>query len=117
MSNPPDPERVPVEIDVEQLARRLDASAELLLLDCREPQEHAVARLPGATLIPMGELPSQMEQLAPWRDRPVVVYCHHGGRSEMVCQYLRGQGFQQVQNLRGGIDAWSLRIDPSLPRY
>lgn len=119
---PPHPDRasqpsMPAEIDVAAVDRLMQSGEPLLLLDCRQPEENALVRLPGSTLIPMQEIPARIEELAPFRDRPVVVYCHHGVRSLRVAHWLRAQGFSQVQNMRGGIDAWALEIDPAMPRY
>jgi adenylyltransferase/sulfurtransferase len=90
---------------------------ELLLLDVREPSEHARARIEGSRLIPLGELETRLSELASWRNRRVVVHCHHGGRSARACALMREKGFDRVENLAGGIDAWSLTVDPGVPRY
>jgi adenylyltransferase/sulfurtransferase len=90
---------------------------ELLLLDVREPAEHARARIEGARLVPLGALEARMEELADWRRRRVVIHCHHGGRSARACALLRERGFERVENLSGGIDAWSLTVDAGVPRY
>jgi adenylyltransferase/sulfurtransferase len=90
---------------------------ELLLLDVREPGEHARARIEGAQLMPLGQLAERLGELAAWKGRRVVVHCHHGGRSARACALLREQGFERVENLAGGIDAWSLTVDPGVPRY
>ncbi|MCA9079107.1 MAG: rhodanese, partial [Planctomycetaceae bacterium] len=71
----------------------------------------------GSTLIPMGELQERVGELQPYRDKQIVVHCHHGGRSLRVTHWLRSQGFDQTQNLTGGIDAWSQTVDPAVPRY
>ncbi len=86
-----------------------------LLLDVRESWEIEIASLPGAIPIPMGDLPSRLQELDP--DRPTIVICHHGARSLNVTMWLRNQGFEHVQSLAGGIDQWSRSIDPSIPRY
>ena len=91
--------------------------SDVLLLDCREPDEHATARIEGATLIPMREIPERLAELEPWRNKPIVVHCHHGMRSMRVAQFLRDSGFARAQSMRGGIEAWSLEIDPGVPRY
>jgi adenylyltransferase/sulfurtransferase len=93
--------------------RRVD----FLLLDVREPKEHAVARIPGSLLIPLGQLEARLAELADWKDRRIVVHCHHGGRSAAACRLLAERGFSGVENLKGGIDAWSVTVDPSVPRY
>jgi rhodanese-related sulfurtransferase len=87
-----------------------------ILLDVREPWESATASIAGATLIPMGEIPTRAHaELDP--DAPYVVFCHHGMRSLSVTMWLRREGFDHVQSLAGGIDAWSRAIDPTVPRY
>ncbi len=89
---------------------------DLVLLDVRQPEELALASLPGVVHIPMGEVPARVAELP--RDRPIVVMCHHGVRSAHVVAYLReAHGFEQVANLSGGIDAWSCDLDPRVPRY
>ncbi len=77
-----------------------------VLLDVREPWEYEKARIEGATLMPMRELPSR-----------IVAICHHGGRSMQVAMFLEKQGFKRVHNLVGGIDAWSRTVDPAVPLY
>lgn len=99
------------------LASRLASSEELLLLDVRRNDEFARARLEGATLIPVDELAERMDEIVSWRRRPVVVMCHLGGRSAQACALLMQQGFTGVENLEGGIDAWSLTVDPGIERY
>jgi adenylyltransferase/sulfurtransferase len=88
-----------------------------LLLDVRQPEEWAKARIEGATLIPLGQLEARLPELAEWKDGRVVAHCHHGGRSARACEILARAGFTDVANLVGGIDAWSLTVDPSVPRY
>lgn len=97
------------------LKARLDRGDDVLILDVREPNEVFVARFPGATHIPMGEIPSRVTELDP--DREIVVVCHHGVRSAQVAIYLARIGFEHVLNLSGGIDAWSETADPTTPRY
>jgi rhodanese-related sulfurtransferase len=104
----------PAEISPEALASRLRSADPPALLDVREPWEHELAALPAARLIPMEELPLRAAEIE--RDREVVVYCHHGIRSAAVSEWLRGLGVRAV-NLAGGIDAWAVRVDPSLRRY
>lgn len=90
-----------------------------LLLDVREPAEWRAAsvRADGAELLqmPMASIPPRLHELDP--ARPVAVLCHHGGRSMQVAMFLVQQGFERVANVAGGIDAWSLQLDPSVPRY
>jgi rhodanese-related sulfurtransferase len=85
-------------------------------IDVREPWEFATARIDGSVAMPMGEVPSRANQeLDP--EEHLVVLCHHGMRSMNVAVWLRNQGFEQVQSLRGGIDAWSVEVDPAVGRY
>ena len=104
-----------LEIDVAELRRRRDEGREPVVLDVREPREHAIARIPGSALIPLGELPQRLAELDP--ERPLVVHCHHGMRSLQAVRLLRSRGFAGALSLRGGIDAWSREVDPSVPRY
>ncbi len=108
---------IPLEIDCLTVKQKLDASDDLLLVDCREPDEHAVAKIAGAKLLPMSEIADRLRELEPYRELLIVVHCHHGGRSLRVVRWLREQGYSQVQNLSGGIDAWSQQIDSTVPRY
>ena len=86
------------------------------LIDVREPWEFATAHIEGSVPIPMGEVPSRAHQeLDP--EEPLVVVCHHGVRSMKVTVWLRNQGFENAQSLRGGIDAWSVEVDPKVARY
>jgi adenylyltransferase/sulfurtransferase len=103
------------EITVEELKRRRDAGEPLLLVDVREPQEYEIARIDGATLIPLGQLPDRLSELK--NDAELVVHCHSGMRSARAVAFLRQHGFPQAVNLAGGIDAWSERIDPTVPQY
>ncbi len=86
-----------------------------LIIDVREPHELEICRLAGADSVPMSQIPSLLGTLP--RDRHLLVLCHHGGRSRRVAMFLRAQGFDQVSNIAGGIDAWSCEVDPSVPRY
>jgi rhodanese-related sulfurtransferase len=89
--------------------------AKPVLLDVREPWEYEKARIDGATLIPMREVPSRLGQIDEGKE--VVAICHHGGRSMQVAMFLEKQGFKRVHNLVGGIDAWSRTVDPAIPLY
>ena len=88
---------------------------EHMLLDCREPHEYDTAAIDGATLVPLGEIPGRVGELP--RDQPIVVHCHHGARSLRAAEFLNQQGFENVKSLAGGIDEWSLEVDPEVPRY
>jgi adenylyltransferase/sulfurtransferase len=102
-------------ITVEELKARWDRGDRPFLLDVREVVEHQLVRLEGDVLIPLGELVARQQELN--ADREIVVYCHHGNRSGRATAYLRHNGFPHARNLRGGIEEWAVRIDPSLPRY
>jgi rhodanese-related sulfurtransferase len=104
------------EITPEVVKAKIDAAEPFTLLDVREPWEFDTASIEGSRLIPMGDVPSRAHQeLDP--DSHIVVMCHHGVRSMNVTVWLRQQGFENVQSLRGGIDAWSATVDPKVPRY
>lgn len=103
--------------DAAKHSRNTDASSRPLLLDCRTAEEHAIARIEGSVLIPMQEIAERLAELDPWRDKPIIVHCHHGVRSLRVTHFLREKGFSQAQSMKGGIDAWSVEVDPSVPRY
>ena len=106
------------EISPFEVKRRLDAREKLHLIDVREPNEFAVARIEGSELIPMRQVPAELQTLEGRADEaPLIVFCHHGVRSLNVVNWLRGQGLEACQSMAGGIDAWSLSIDPSVPRY
>ena len=104
-----------LEISAVELKKRLDAGEKILLVDVREPWENAQCRIEGAVLIPMGSIPANLQKLD--SDDPVVFYCHHGMRSLDVVNWLRQQGVSSAQSLAGGIDRWSVEIDPSVSRY
>ncbi len=108
---------LPIDIDVAAVNKLRDDQEAFVFLDCREAGEVATAMIDGTIHIPMREIPARIAELQPHQQGRVVVHCHHGGRSLRVTQYLRQQGFDQAQNMAGGIDAWSLEIDPSVPRY
>jgi adenylyltransferase/sulfurtransferase len=104
-----------LEVAVADLRRWRQEGRDLQLLDVRQPVEHSIARIEGARLIPLAELPARVGELDP--ARPVVVHCHHGPRSLRAAQWLRAQGFARAASLAGGIDAWSIEVDPAVPRY
>ena len=106
------------EISPAEVKRRLDAGEKLHLIDVREPNEFALARIEGSELIPMRQVPGELQTLEGRADEaPLIVLCHHGVRSLNVVNWLRGQGLEACQSMAGGIDAWSLSIDPSVPTY
>lgn len=106
---------VDLQIEPQEVKRRLAAGEKLALVDVREPWEYALRRLEGAVLVPMGELPGRMGWLEEAGE--VVVYCHHGVRSVDAAAWLRQQGVGPAHSMAGGIDRWSREIDSSVPRY
>jgi adenylyltransferase/sulfurtransferase len=108
---------LPLEIPVTDAAAALRGSAPPLLLDCRTPEEHQTARIAGAVLIPMQELPERVAELAGQEAASIIVHCHHGMRSLRVATWLRDRGFTKAQSMAGGIDAWSEQVDPTVPKY
>ena len=105
------------ELSADALRALRTEGEEFLLLDVREPEEFATAHISGARLLPLAELEARLAELAAWKARRVVVHCHTGGRSAKACALLRAAGFENVANLQGGIEAWSLTVDPKVPRY
>jgi molybdopterin/thiamine biosynthesis adenylyltransferase/rhodanese-related sulfurtransferase len=103
------------EISARELQRERLAKANLLLVDVRELREAQVAHIAGARLIPLGELPSRLDELPPRAE--IVTLCHHGQRSLKAREILKGAGFANVRSLAGGIDAWAREVDPGVPRY
>jgi len=107
---------MPHEVDPATPARKLREHPDaVLLLDVREPYERRLASIFPSLHIPMGEVPDRLAEIP--KDREVIVYCHSGARSMMVVGFLEGNGYESVANLAGGIDAWSISVDPSVPRY
>lgn len=102
-------------IDPPALKARLAAGDNLKLLDVREDWEFQTARIEGSTLIPMGQVATRLSELDP--ETETVVICHHGGRSLQVSALLERQGFSDVINLTGGVDAWARMVDPAMPVY
>jgi adenylyltransferase/sulfurtransferase len=107
--------RAGAEISARELQRERLAKANLLLVDVRELREAQVAHIAGARLIPLGELPSRLDELPPRAE--IVTLCHHGQRSLKAREILKGAGFANVRSLAGGIDAWAREVDPGVPRY
>ena len=99
-----------------ELKARLDRGEKFRLIDVRETDEWAVARIPQAELLPLSEFQKRATaELSP--DEDLVLYCHHGVRSGRAQGYLKAQGYGNVLNLTGGIDAWALQVDPKMKRY
>lgn len=111
----PESEADDFEMTPEEAARRLAAGEPMLLLDVRREDELPLASLSGALWIPLHELGDRWRELP--ADRPILCVCHHGARSALATEWLRAQGLPGARNLAGGIDAWSRRVDPGVPRY
>ncbi|MEN8183487.1 MAG: molybdopterin-synthase adenylyltransferase MoeB [Myxococcota bacterium] len=112
-----DPEAAVREISAAEVRSLQGQGEPFLLLDVREPAEFEKASIPGARLLPLGVLEAGLGELEEFRSGRVIVHCHHGGRSEKACRVLQLHGFVAVENLAGGIEAWSLTVDPNVPRY
>jgi rhodanese-related sulfurtransferase len=104
------------EITAKQLAARMDAGECFYLLDVRQPAEHALAALPASKLIPLNELPARFREVQVPEGHILVVYCHHGIRSMHGGTFLAQHGFSPL-SLSGGIEGWSVEVDPTVPRY
>ena len=104
-----------IETTVIELKRKIDAMDDFFLLDVREVNEFQIGRIPGSTLIPLGEVPRRLSEIP--RDKEIIVQCKMGARSAKAAAFLREQGFTRVKNLTGGILAWSDKVDPSVPKY
>jgi rhodanese-related sulfurtransferase len=110
------PDQMDYEITPEQFKKLREQRSDYKLVDVREPWEFQTAKIDGATLMPVGDVPSRAHQeLDP--EQHIVVYCHHGVRSMNVTSWLRQQGFEKAQSLAGGIDRWSREVDPTVPQY
>jgi rhodanese-related sulfurtransferase len=107
---------VDYEITPEEVKAKLDRGDEFTLIDVREPWEFERAYIDGVKLMPMGDVPSRAHQELDSEEH-VVVICHHGVRSMNVTAWLRQQGFEKAQSMRGGIDAWSRNVDSQVPTY
>ena len=103
------------EIGPRELRDMQERGEEFVLVDVREPHEWEIARIPGAKLIPLGSLPARLPELD--TRTPIVLQCHHGHRSMRALEFLHQAGYRKLKNLRGGIEAWSQLVDPSVPRY
>ena len=100
-----------------ELQESLDSDHPPHLLDVREVHEHEFVSLPDAKLIPLGQVPQRTAEIESWKQERVVVYCHHGIRSQHAIAFLSSVGFTQLENLQGGIDAWATMVDTEMPRY
>jgi adenylyltransferase/sulfurtransferase len=103
------------EIDVREVKAKLDRGDQFVLIDVREPHEYKICHIPAARLIPLGEVAKRLNELD--READIVIHCKSGMRSAKACGILRQAGFQHVRNMKGGILAWSDKVDPSVPKY
>jgi rhodanese-related sulfurtransferase len=101
-------------IDPLEVREMMEKGTKFFLLDCREPWEYQTARIEGATLIPLRDIPQKLDDIP--KDQPVVVYCHSGVRSFNAASWLKQQGVNAL-SMTGGIDQWSREVDPKVPRY
>ena len=105
------------EISVTEAKRRLATPHPPRLIDVREADEYEIARIPGAEFLPLSQWPALAAEKLTDPNEVLLIQCHHGGRSARAAEFLLRNGFTDVTNLAGGIDAWSVEIDPSIPRY
>jgi adenylyltransferase/sulfurtransferase len=104
------------EVTARDLKAEMDAGRDIQLIDVRQPDEHAFARINGAKLIPLGEIVTRMNEIDPARD--TVIHCKMGGRSAKAIEALERAGYKgKLRNLAGGITAWSNEVDPKVPKY
>ena len=98
-----------------EVKAKLDRGDNFVLIDVREPHEYQICSIPGAKLIPLGELPKRLNELDP--NAEIVVHCKSGVRSQRAVDFLKQAGFKNVRNMKGGILAWSDKVDPTVPKY
>ena len=104
-----------IEIEPREVRQMLARGQQFLLVDVREPWEHQTARIEGSVLVPLREVPGNVTRLA--GAESIVLYCHHGIRSLDAAAWLRSQGISAARSMAGGIDRWSIEVDPQVPRY
>jgi rhodanese-related sulfurtransferase len=102
-------------ITVRNVKNRLDQGDALTLLDVREDHELAICALPGVFHIPLSQIPARLNEIS--TDKPVIVICHHGGRSAQAARYLTAKGLTDIHNMQGGVHAWATEIDPTMATY
>jgi rhodanese-related sulfurtransferase len=106
------------EVSVQDVKTMREGRQEFLLLDVRNPDEYAICKIEGAQLVPLGELGKRLDEVKKLANgKPVVAHCHHGGRSLNAAAMLREAGMAGAKSMAGGIDAWSLVVDPKVARY
>ena len=114
-SAPPQPVAADAAVDAVELKQKLDRGDKFTLIDVREPHEYQIGRIPGARLIPLGELSKHLNEFDP--NEELVMHCKSGARSQKAVDLLKQHGFRNVRNMTGGITAWSDKVDPSVPKY
>ncbi len=102
---------------VKELKKKMDVREDFLFLDIREASERQSAKIEGSRHLPLAELETRLGELEAFRDREIVIHCHHGKRSERAAEFLAAKGFSCVKSLTGGIHEWSRTIDRSIPQY
>jgi rhodanese-related sulfurtransferase len=108
----------PLEVTPQQVREWQNAGKQISLIDVREPNEWALTRIEGASLIPMGTVPANLQKIeASGDESSLIIYCHHGVRSLQVVSWLREKGVDSCYSMAGGIERWSVEIDPEVPRY
>jgi rhodanese-related sulfurtransferase len=105
------------EIDVHEAKALLGSTRRVRLVDCREPDEFAICKIEGAEPVPLSAFALEAPVKLADPDATILIYCHHGMRSARAADWLSQRGYSDVRSLRGGIDAWSVEIDPGVPRY
>ncbi len=112
MTQPP---KSHMEIEPLNVKEMLDRGEVSLFIDVREPWEHEVSRVEGSTLIPLREIPANLGRFKDASE--IILFCHHGRRSLNAAVWLRSQGIETARSMAGGIDRWSVEVDPQVPRY
>ena len=109
---------LPYELTPREVKQMMEAGDSVQLIDVREMGEYQLTRIEGAELIPMRNVPAALSKLeSKAEEGPLIIFCHHGVRSMQVVNWLREQGVSDCQSMAGGIDRWSIDVDPTLPRY
>ena len=103
------------QITVQELKSQIDKNEKILILDVREPEEYQLCKIPNSKLIPLKEIPERLTEID--NSESIIVYCHSGIRSAQATLFLKKNGYPNVKNLIGGIDSWSIHIDPDVARY
>lgn len=104
------------QLAVQEVHQKITQGEKFKLVDVREQNEYDICRIEGSILIPLSEFQTRAEEELN-QDEEIVIHCHHGGRSQQACEYLVSQGYQNVSNVKGGIHAWSVEVDPKVKQY